>query len=119
MRSPPPPRVSYTICLHPRRNEAEKLLQQGLSIRRTAIVIGVGVAALHRHWTRNVVANRDSGALADSVPNETEEPVQRARTAAMAGTAPSTVPTLATHPAGGQQFSMRLSRVCAGMVWAR
>src|SRR5271157_4831212 len=66
MRSPPPPRVSYTICLHPRRNEAEKLLQQGLSIRRTAIVSGVGAAALHRHWTRNVVANRDSGASATS-----------------------------------------------------
>ena len=31
-----------SVCLHPRREEAENLLRQGLSIRRSAKEIGVG-----------------------------------------------------------------------------
>jgi hypothetical protein len=44
---------------HPRRDEAENLLQQGLSVRHSATAIGVGAAALHRHWRRHA-ANRHS-----------------------------------------------------------
>jgi hypothetical protein len=43
----------FELCLHPRRYEAENLLQQGMSIRRSAKEVGIGQAALHRHWRRH------------------------------------------------------------------
>ena len=61
---------SCSVCLHPRRNEVEALLRQGLSIRHSATEIGVGAAALHRHWRRHV-ANRDTISAADPAMGET------------------------------------------------
>lgn len=58
-----------SVCLHARRDEAEKLLRQGISIRRSATEIGVGTAALHRHW-RWHAANRDSTAARDPLPRQ-------------------------------------------------
>jgi hypothetical protein len=54
-------------------------LRQGRSIRRSAAAIGVGAAALHRHWQRHV-PNRDSVRAVNPISprNETEsaEPLE-------------------------------------------
>ena len=67
-----------SICLHARREDAEDLLRRGTSVRRTASEIGVGAAALHRHWTRHV-GNRDTMSAADPVAqgNETAGPAHQ------------------------------------------
>jgi transposase-like protein len=60
-----------SVCLHPRREGAENLLRQGLSIRRSAGEIGVGAAALHRHWRRHA-ANRHSTSGVDCLTVRSE-----------------------------------------------
>jgi hypothetical protein len=99
-----------TICLHLRRREAEELLWQGRSIRCCATEIGVGAAALHRHWTRHV-ANRDTIADAHQVApgnetlrSETLDSADPRQPAAMPRAGLSTRRLMVTHPAGGRPF---------------
>ena len=91
---------SCSVCLHPRRDEAENLLQQGWSIRQSAKKIGVGQAALHRHWRRHV-ANRDTISAADPVMSENETAIP-----GRPEKAPSIESSLsiAAHPASGRPF---------------
>jgi hypothetical protein len=93
----------FELCLHPRRYEAENLLQQGMSIRRSAKEVGIGQAALHRHWRRHV-ANRNTISAADSVKSENETAVlarpEKVPNAVWSSYRLSTV----THPAGGGPF---------------
>jgi transposase-like protein len=92
-----------SVCLHPRREDAENLLRQGLSIRRSASAIGIGAAALHRHWRRHA-ANRHSISQADpvAVGNETTNPAQLAMPEKASPTRPYL--SAATHSAGGGPF---------------
>jgi hypothetical protein len=92
-----------TICLHPRREEAEELLWQGRSIRCCAAKIGVGSAALHRHWARHV-ANRDTVGGNETPRTETLDPAERRQPRTMSRAVPSTSRLILTHPAGGQPF---------------
>ena len=93
---------SCSVCLHPRRAEAETLLQQGLSVRRSAKEIGVGQAALHRHWKRHV-ANRDTISAADPAMSENETAVP-GRPEKAPSVVSSSYLSIATHPAGGRPF---------------
>jgi hypothetical protein len=99
-----------SICPHPRRQEAEELLRQGRSIRCCATEIGVGAAALHRHWTRHV-ANRDTTPATDPVTQgnettgtETLDPPELRQPTAMPRTGQSTRRLPVIRPAGGQSF---------------
>jgi hypothetical protein len=101
---------SCSVCLHPRRQHAEDLLSQGWSIRRTAFDIGVGAAALHRHWSRHV-GNRDTMPAADPITRGNETPGSEALDRAdlrqpqtRSRAVPSTSSLILTHPAGGQPF---------------
>jgi hypothetical protein len=99
-----------SVCLHPRREEAEELLRRGWSIRRSAAEIGIRAAALHRHWSRHVV-NRDSklGAYPvtprnETPPSETGGVRELPSTGVVPPAPPSNYPPIAIHPAGGQPF---------------
>ena len=99
-----------SVCLHPRRQEAEELLRHGRSIRGCATEIGVGSAALHRHWTRHV-GNRDTIPAADpaawgneTARTETLDRADRRQLQTMARAVPSTSSLILTHPAGGRPF---------------
>ena len=87
---------SCTICRHPRRIEAEDLLRRRISFGRAAAAVGVGRAALHRHWTRHGPADglapkRDKSGtvLPPKPPTETEDhsthPVRQVRPPAAPG----------------------------------
>jgi hypothetical protein len=106
----PPVSRPCSICLHPGRRRAEDLLSEGWSIRRTAFDIGVGTAALHRHWLRHV-GNRDRGPAAGPVAleGETVDPVRAgvrdvASIPAVPRSVPPLYPLMPIHPAGGQLF---------------
>jgi len=97
---------SCTVCLHPRRNEAENLLRQGMSISRSAKEIGIGQAALHRHWRRHV-ANRYSMPVVGSVNVRNETGVAPLPVAEPEKMVPALTPiclSTATYPAGGRPF---------------
>jgi hypothetical protein len=101
---------SCSVCSHPQRQKAEELLRQGLSVRCTATEIGVGAAALHRHWSRHV-GNRDTMVTFDAVArgNETagSETLERAEPRPPES-AERVVPSIhllaVTRLAGGQPF---------------
>ena len=95
------------MCLHPQREDAENLLQQGLSIRRSAApaLIGVGAAALHRHWKLHAT-NRYSTAGVDPaiLRNETgANPIHVAPAEKVPHAPPPTYST-AVSSAGGHPF---------------
>jgi hypothetical protein len=110
-----------SVCLHPRRVEAEELLRRGWSIRRSAAEIGIRAAALHRHWRRHV-ANRDTTPAANPVTRGSETPASETldtadprQPAAIPRAGPSTRPLIVTHPAGGQPFCWCAR--CLGRRW--
>jgi hypothetical protein len=83
---------------------------QGLSLRRIATEIGVGAAALHRHWRRHA-ANRDAMPVVDLVArgnetagSETLERVEPRQPAAVPRPWLSAERLILTHPAGGRPF---------------
>jgi hypothetical protein len=94
-----------SVCLHPRRQQVEDLLSRGWSIRCAASAIGVGAAALHRHWTRHT-DKRDMMTAADSLSleNETVEAGRPARPETMPHAVLSTDPWMLRRPWGGQPF---------------
>lgn len=106
-----------TICQHPRRIEAEGLLRRGCSFGQAAAAVGVGRAALHRHWTRHGPADglapkRDNGGtvLPPKPPTETADRPDPAHAIRQAG--PSTAPgwpcrPAAISPAGMMAFCWR------------
>ena len=99
---------SCSICQHPRRAEAEDLLRQGRSVRHCASEIGVGAAALHRHWKRHA-GNRDTMLPVDQVVrgneisgSETLAAAELRQPAAVPGTGQTAQRPIVRHPAGGQ-----------------
>ena len=113
-----------SVCLHPRREEAENLLQQGLSIRRIASEIGVGAAALHRHWRRHV-ANRDAISAVDPAMsgNETAvpgRPEKAPNVVSSSCVSIADIPRVAVHSVGARSAAdaVAITANDAGGLWA-